>query len=384
VKKGYFYLFGFTWLLVIAILAVVSCKSGDQEVTANYVYQVPVDRGDGWPISSLSAEDIKESLIVNMIDKVLDETFKRVHGVLIVRNGNLILEEYFPGHNFEGTYVNFDWKTLHYQASCTKSFTSALIGIALDQGLLLDVNEKLSDFFPEFDTQNWQDVKKRITLKNVLTMTAGLQWDEWSFPYSDSRNSHVQMNNSGHPIEFVLQLPVVHEPGTTFVYNSGLSIILGGIIKNRTTQYADQFAEEYLFNFLGIEGYRWWKYPDGTVQTGGGLYLRPRDMAKFGQLYLQGGKWGDTRVISQRWISESVEKHVTSSSQGGYGYQWWLENFRINNVSIDSYSAHGWGGQYIYVFPGFEMVVVFTGGNYYTHSSPASRMLYNFILPAVN
>jgi CubicO group peptidase (beta-lactamase class C family) len=368
---------------IILTVCFVSCKVENDRETVVYVYQEPISRGDGWETSTLTAQGIDGSLITQMIVKVKENIFKNIHGILIIRNENLVLEEYFPGDAFRGSYTEFDWNVLHFQASCTKSFASALIGIAFDKGYLNDLNAKLYSFFPEYTNINWSNEKQQITLKHLLTMTAGLDWDEWSYSYTDSKNSAVQMYNSGDPVRFVLEVPLALEPGTTFRYNTGLSILLGGIIKNATSLPADQFAELYLFAPLGIREYYWYIAPNGTVDTGGGLNLSPRNMAKFGQLYLNGGTWKGEQVISPGWINESVKQHISRSSRGGYGFQWWTEQHLWNGNIIDSFSAKGWGGQYIYVFPDLAMVVVFTGGNYYTGADPALTMLDQYILPAV-
>jgi CubicO group peptidase (beta-lactamase class C family) len=255
--------------------------------------------------------------------------------------------------------------------------------IAFDKGYLNDLNAKLYSFFPEYTNINWSHEKQQITLKHLLTMTAGLDWDEWSYSYTDPRNSAVQMYDSADPIRFVLEVPMALEPGTEFLYNTGLSILLGGITKNATSLPADQFAKQYLFAPLGIREYYWFIAPNSTVDTGGGLFLSPRSMAKFGQLYLNGGIWKGEQVIPRQWINESVKQHISRSSRGGYGFQWWTEQHLWNGNIIDSFSAKGWGGQYIYVFPDLALVVVFTGGNYYTEADPALTMLDQYILPAV-
>jgi len=368
---------------IILTVCFVSCKVGNDEESVVYVYQEPVPRGDGWETSSLTAQGIDVSSITQMIVNVKENIFKNIHGILIIRNENLVLEEYFPGDAFLGAYTNFDWDVLHFQASCTKSFTSALVGIAFDQGYLTDLNTQLYTFFPGYPDIDWNNLKQDITLKHLLTMSAGLDWDEHTYSYFDSRNPHNRMYNSPDPIKFLLELPIANEPGTTFLYNSGLSILLGGIIRNTTSFYANQLAEQYLFAPLGIEEYQWEVIGNGTIQCGGGLRLRPRDMGKFGQLYLNGGTWKGMRIISRSWVEESVKKHIDATSRMGYGFQWWTEQHRWNGQIIGSFSARGWGGQRIFVFPDLVLVVVFTGGNYYTTADPALTMLDQYILPAV-
>jgi CubicO group peptidase (beta-lactamase class C family) len=190
------------------------------------------------------------------------------------------------------------------------------------------------------------------------------------------------MNNSGDPIRYVLSRPVAEVPGRKFVYNSGLSITLGGIITNISDQPFGSFVEENLFSPLGITNYYWWKYPNGTFQTGGGLYMLPRDMAKFGYLYLNNGMWNGRQIISKEWIENSTKARLSIDSHWDYGYQWWLRTFHANSRAYESFAARGWGGQYIFVFPSLEMVVVFTGGNYST-PEPVDEILTRFILPAV-
>ena len=373
---------------IICALCFASCKVGNDHESVVYVYQEPVPRDDGWETSSLSARGIDSSLIAEIIIKVKENVFKYVHGVLIVRNEYLVLEEYFPGYTFAGPYPGdytfFDWDDLHYQASVTKSFTSALVGIAFDRGYITDLNTPIYNFFPEYTDISWSNEKKKITLKHLLTMTAGLEWDETTYSVFDSRNSITQMSMSADPIKFLLELPLADEPGSTFHYNTGISVLLGGIIKNTTSLYANEFAELYLFGPLGIEVYDWEVIANGTVQTGGGLRLRPRDMAKFGQLYLNKGTWKGNRIVSQYWVEESVKRHISISPGGGYGFQWWMENHYWKGQIIGSFAARGWGGQYIFVFPDLALVVVFTGGHYDTPGTrTAYAMLDQYILPAV-
>ncbi len=372
-------------LYVILVACFISCEIEPVQESPVYVYQEPLQTDDGWEVSSLSAQNINVSLITEMITNVIEDVFKNIHGVLIIRNGKLVLEEYFSGQaSYFGENIEYDWNVLHHQASCTKSFTSALVGIAFDLGYITDLNAPLFSFFPEYPEIDWSLEKQKITLEHLLTMTAGLDWNEWAYSYFDERNIHHQMYVHDDPIKFLLGVPVADEPGTTFNYNSGLSVLLGAIIKNTTGLYANQFAELYLFGPLGIEEYEWEVLGNGAIQTGGGLSLLPRDMAKFGQLYLNGGIWKGNRIISQFWVEESVKKHITSNwSRYGYGFQWWSDKHDWNGKIIDSFFASGLGGQHIFVFPELEMVVIVTGGNHYTGADPALTMLHQYILPAV-
>lgn len=372
-------------ICIILIACFVSCDVESVQKPPVYVYQEPIQIDDGWEVSSLSAQNMDVSLITEMIINVKENVLKNIHGVLIIRNEKLVLEEYFRGEsfNFSG-YIDYDWNVRHFLASCTKSFTSALIGIAFDQGYITDLDTPFYWFFPEYPEIDWSGDKQEITLKHLLTMTAGLDWDEWGYSYFDERNIHSQMLVSENPIALILGVPVAEEPGTTFSYNSGLSVLLGAIIRNITGLYPNQFAGLYLFAPLGIEEYEWQVLRDGTIQTGGGLILLPRDMAKFGQLYLNKGTWKGNRIVSQFWVEESVRTHITSNwNRYGYGFQWWTDQHYWNGQIVDSFFASGLGGQHIFVFPELEMVVVVTGGNHHTGADPALTMLNQYILPAV-
>jgi CubicO group peptidase (beta-lactamase class C family) len=157
---------------------------------------------------------------------------------------------------------------------------------------------------------------------------------------------------------------------------------LGGVIEKASGLRVNEFVERYLYSPLGISDYYWWRYPNGTFQAGGGLYMLPRDMAKFGCLYLNGGMWNGSQIISKEWVEQSTQAHLVVDSYWDYGYQWWLRTFHASSRAYESFAARGWGGQYIFVFPSLEMVVVFTGGNYST-PEPVDEILTRFILPAV-
>ena len=355
------------------------------ESNQGYVYQQPMERGDGWLTASLTDYHIDLSMIVAMMDKAENKDFGDIHGILIIKDGRLVLEEYFSGtDNLDGTLKNYDWDVLHYTASCSKSVTSVLTGIAFDRRFLTDMDEKLPSLFPEYSDINWTDGRQNIILEHLLTMRAGLYWNENP---ADQNNSHDPMNHSADPIKYVLQLPLINEPGTTWLYNSGLPILLGGIIKNRTDNFAHIFAEQHLFGPLCIQDYFWYLFPNGYPHTGGGLLLRPRDMAKIGQLYLQDGMWNGNRIISKNWIQKSIEPYTrlrfsNSNDEGGYGFLWWLRTINSNGKKYESYFALGYGGQYILVFEQLNMVVVFTAN---THNSPGPmEMVKKYILPAMS
>lgn len=373
-------------VLAVSSILVSGCQVVDETDREPYAYRQPLDRGDGWQTSSATLQGVDPSPLVDMINRVRDEEFRHIHSVLVVRNERLILEEYFPGYDLLGPYTDFDWDVRHLLCSATKSFASALVGLARDQGLLGDVNTPLSVFFPEYPDLDWSGARGRITLRHALTMSAGLDWDEGTYSYFDPRNDSAKMWASPDPIRYVISRPMAAEPGTVFVYNGGLSITLADIAAKVSGLPADQFALHYLFTPLGIYDFYWEKHADGTVQAGGGLWLRPRDMAKFGQLYLDGGTWKGVPVISREWVAQSTQKHIWAGEgrNRSYGFQWWIEEHPWQGNVVTSFAARGWGGQRIYCFPELRLVVVFTGGNHYTLANPEHTMLAQYILPAVH
>ena len=265
-----------------------------------YQYGVPERLNDGWETASLSGVSLDTNLIRELFVRIGDNSYKNIHSVLLVKNGKLVIEEYFPGQDSTGQHRMFARDTLNEMHSATKSVNSILIGIAIDQHLIRSVDEKISSFFPEYSDIFTNKEKDAIRLKDLLSMTAGLSWDEWTYPYTDSRNNDAAaMASTADFFRYVLERPVATAPGMKFVYNSGISLMLGEIIYKVSGLRADKFAERYLFSPLGITNYSWGKSPNGVVNTLGGLALRPRDMAKVGCLFLNGGRWQGKQIVSE-------------------------------------------------------------------------------------
>jgi CubicO group peptidase (beta-lactamase class C family) len=217
-------------------------------------------------------------------------------------------------------------------------------------------------------------VKGKITLRDMLTMTSGLPWDESTYSYSDSRNDIDQLFFSPDPVRYMLERHVVSEPGTSWLYNSGTVNLLGAVLNRKTGTPLAEYAGENLFSPLGITSYQWQSFqhaPDLAI-TSSLLYLRPRDMAKLGQLFLQQGMWNGKQVVSAQWVKESTDASVKvpidygpGFQNTGYGYLWWHGVFTQGNTEV--YYSAGYGGQFIFVIPSINTVVVMTGSNY-SHS----------------
>ena len=340
----------------------------------DYTYQQPDRTGDGWETASLNDVGIDSEKIDEMLLEILGGDDKNLHSVLLIKNGRLVLEEYFYGYHRN---------RLHFLASVSKSVTSLCVGLSIDQKMTAGVKTKVYDFFPEYAGAKWIDQKYPISLQHVLTMSAGLEWDSMRYHRKDPRHTTYQLYESSDPIKFVLDANLAEAPGDKFYYNSGLTILLGEIIENTTGQSIDAFSGRYLFSRLGIDAYHWDKFPDGRIQTDGGLHLRPRDMAKIGYMVLKEGQWNGKQIISAGWIEESTASHI--DAQGiGYGYQWWIGNAVLNNQIIEVLFASGHGGQKIFIIPKLDLVAVFTSRvfNPRGHSGPEG-FLIKYIIPSI-
>ena len=379
--------------VLISVFAIINfhvgcMKSGLANNLRTYPYVVPERLNDGWEIAPMSKVGLDANLIQELFERIADNSYKNIHSVLLVRNGKLAVEKYFPGQDSKGQYHTFTRETLQEMHSATKSVNSILIGIAIDQHLIRGVDEKISIFFPEYSDIFTNREKGAIRLKDMLSMTAGLSWDEWTYPYTDPRNDAAMMASKADFFRYVLERPVATAPGTKFVYNSGISLMLGEVVYKASGLKADNFAEHYLFSPLGITNHSWGKAPNGVVNTLGGLALRPRDMAKIGYLVLNGGRWQGKQIVSEKWIKDSTRQQVGAGQlptwflADGYGYQWWLGSLHVHGQVVESYSARGRGGQFIIMFPTLQMVAVFTGWNDNELMGQPLDMLQRYILPA--
>jgi CubicO group peptidase (beta-lactamase class C family) len=347
----------------------------------------PAQNAD-WPTASPASVGLDARKLNQAVELIGNGTYKNVDGILIIKNGRLAFEQYFTGYaweynaaDFKGQRTDYSANTLHNLASVTKSFTSALIGIAIDQGLISGIEARVFEFFPRYAHLS-DERKARMTLAHLLTMQAGLQWNENDYSYADARNDLIQLFRVPDPISYILAKPTTNEPGTKFYYSGGCTNLLGEVIRSVSGQRMDAFAKTYLFEPLGIASYQWDFINADMIHASGNLQLRPRDMAKLGYLYLKGGMWQGKRLVSEEWVRESVARRVQYAPDTGYGYQWWLRSYQVGAKTVDGFAAMGWGGQRIMVFPSMDMVVVFTGGNY-VGREPVDDIIAQYILPAV-
>ena len=391
----------FHWVGFIAgivMITICGCQTGESEQAAPYAYQVPAQVDDGWDTAHINDVGIEAGPLHEMMDDYLNRRSHLVHAVLVIKNRMLVFEEYFSGYDFgppssrwQGDYLDFNRDTLHCLHSATKSFASVMVGIAIDKGYIKNVDQKVFSFFPEFNHLRTLE-KDKIKLDHVLKMSSGLQWNERDVELTASTNDLALMIGSPDPIGFILGKPVVYEPGSTWYYSGGDTNLAGEIVHKASGLNVDQLSREHLFGPLGITNFHWLYFPynENVVYCSGDLYLRPRDMAKFGQLFLDRGVWKGQRIVSEDWIARSTSEHVSligvpttrAEDDGGYGYQWWLNDYLVYNQSVHSYSARGWGGQQIIVFPELNAVAVFTGGDYLAYP-PVHDLVRDYILPSL-
>ena len=359
---------------------------------APYTYTVPDDIGDGWQVSSLADEGLQESLVTSMMRRVFDDTFEGIDSIVIVRNNKLVLYSQMSRSldQFDAWVGNTDPRR-HILHSTSKSFTSALVGIAIDQGYLASTDVLFYDLFNYGAYDNWDPRKAEITLEDALTMRLGLEWDEWSLPYTDPNNDLVFLeNNNNNWVKALLDLPMAANPGTTFVYNTAATIAIGQAVENATGIPLSDYADQYLFFPMQITTAEWARTPSGLPIGGSGLFLRARDMAKFGQLFIDDGVWQGQQLISPEWIADSVTRRVDISSWAtyseAYGFQWWLDDLGHNGQPVETWVTAGYGGQYIFCVPELDLVVAFTGHNYENGPGVANlyTMMEQYILAAID
>jgi CubicO group peptidase (beta-lactamase class C family) len=336
---------------------------------------VPVARDDGWPVVSVNADGlIDRAALCRMADR-LASSDANIHAVLVARGGKLVFERYFSGsdevNNRQVGNVTFDADTLHNIKSVSKSVTSLAFGIAIDRGLISSVDEPIFSFFPELSDLRTPE-KERIRLVHVLTMSMGLKWIE-AIPSNEDDNDEVRMHMAPDPCRYVLGLAVTAPAGQEFFYNTGALTLLSAIIRKATGRPLDEFARETLFEPMGITGVEWIRVK-GDTDAGGGLRLRPRDMAKIGQLVLAGGRSNDRQVVSKAWIETSTAPKIKATDRLSYGYLWWLGRSLLNGREIQWAGALGRGGQSIRIVPELDLVVVVTAGYYQDYSPQAFQL----------
>jgi CubicO group peptidase (beta-lactamase class C family) len=338
---------------------------------------IPVARDDGWPVASVNEDKLVDRVaLCRMADRLAASS--NVHSVLVARAGKLMFKRYFSGSDeINGRRVEnvtFDVGTLHNLKSISKSVTSLAVGIAIDWGLIRSGDEPIFNFFPELSDLRSAE-KDRIQLVHALTMSLGLKWVEATPSTGDYDNDEARMHIARDPCRYVLGLPVTAPAGQEFFYNTGALTLVSTIMRKSTGRPLDEFAREALFEPMGITEFEWTRVR-GDSDAGGGLRLRPRDMAKIGQLVLAGGRWNDRQIVSKAWIENSTAPKLKATDDQLYGYLWWLGRSRLNGREAHWVGALGRGGQSIRIVPELDLVVAVTAGYYQDYSPQAFQVQY--------
>ncbi|MCP3888830.1 MAG: serine hydrolase [Desulfobulbaceae bacterium] len=296
---------------------------------------------------------LREEKLSEANNKISNGLIKNIHGILVLKNGCIAFEEYYNGSNANH---------LHQIRSAGKSITSIAMGIAIDQGYIPGVHQKVFDYFKnEAPIQGWDRKKQQMTIEHLLTMTSGIDCDDWQEPQFKCGEKMKAAKDWG---QFALTLPMAYEPGTHWAYNSTALMILSSVIKKTTGKRYQDFLKKELLEPLGIKDHILLISPEGDGYTGGSAKMTARDMAKIGYLFLKKGNWFGKQIVSSSWVEQSTKSHVESSNFFPYGYLWWKGQRTVNGLNIETYYAAGNGGQNTFIFPSLDMVVVFTGGNY--------------------
>jgi CubicO group peptidase (beta-lactamase class C family) len=303
---------------------------------------------EGFKSSTPEAQGMDSVKLSEMFEEIHKKNLN-IHHMMIIRNGYIVTQcDFYP----------YSHEQLHLLNSVTKSVTSAAIGIAINEGLIASVEDSVLSYFPGQTFENPSEFKSKLTVKNLLNMTAGFEWSEdgnYGAPY----DSWTQMKQSENAMNYIMNKPVTSEPGKTFYYNTGASYLLSGLLTQKTGKPASEYVFEKIFRPMGIKDYFWVIDDRGISFGGSGLLLKTEDLAKFGYLYLNNGKWGEQQLIPEAYIKESTVLSIETpnglAGNDGYGYQWWMN-------SSKGYSGRGFRGQYLFVVPEENIVAVFYSG----------------------
>ncbi|MCB7479835.1 serine hydrolase domain-containing protein [Christiangramia sediminis] len=331
-----------------------------------------------WKIGDFATNKINGNLqLTEMESLILKDSLPNTHSVLISKNGKIIYENYFDGYNS---------KIPHDMRSASKSISSAIVGIAKDKYLFNTVDQSIFEFLPKKYQINKDSLNSKIDIKSLLTMSSGLDAVDFGI-----KRKSVASEDNYQPtqdwIKTILDAPMINEPNKHANYGSANPYLVGVAMDSIISEPLEIFMDKNLFQKLEISNYIIQTDMTGRPYFGGGMYLTPRDMMKFGKLYLNKGKSNGKQILSEKWINDSFKNYrvlENTADENGYGYLWWHYNYELNGDSIESIEARGAGGQYIFILPKLEMVVVITSGNYRnSKTQQPEKILEKYILPYI-
>ena len=357
----------FLLLLASLLNLYAGCAAVD---TAPLIHTKP-ESSPQWTLAHPVEVGLDETLMRQAITQLPKPIEHGLHSMLIVRHNKLVLEEYWNG---------YDRDTLQDIRSATKSITSLLTGIAIDKHFLGSTKDPMLDYlagaYPSIDS-----AKRNMTLADLLTMRSGLACDDRNM-LSPGQEDKMYLTRDW--VHHFLELPIATEPGKVARYCTGGVVALGRVISEASKQSIPDFSQQYLFGPLAIENFQWSTFDDGRqIDTGGHLFLRPRDMAKIGLLVLQHGQWNGSQLVSSDWIDQSIKEQTRIDDGQPYGYLWWMAGAVVNGETFRVVYASGNGGQYIFVVPDLDLIAVFTGGNFNSKKANLPFEIFGkYVLPA--
>ncbi len=309
-------------------------------------------------------------------DSINQNIYKDIHAVVVYHHGQVFIEEYY-------NHTNAD--DLHDARSVGKSIASAVLGIALDEGYIESLDQRLSDFYSLEDYKNYSIDKGKITIKDLITMSSNFLGDDNNF---DSPGNEEYMYDKENWVKWALDLPIdsMRESGKTWRYFTAGVVILGDIIDKSVPNGLEAYAHEKLFKPLGNKKYKWFYTPQDVPSTAGNFRTDAKGFADFGQLYLQEGVWEGKQIISKNWVANSTSLQIqTSFKPNSYGYLWWIRDYSINSKKYSTAYCSGNGGNKIFTFKELDAVVVITSTAYNTRygHKQADELLTSFILPEI-
>ncbi|MBE8728243.1 serine hydrolase domain-containing protein [Flavobacterium hungaricum] len=324
-----------------------------------------------------NSQNAYDTIVIRELNKRIEEKrFKNITSIAVIKNGELLLEEYFNGA---------DRNTLHDTRSVGKSFASTMMGIAIKEDYIKNENASLNQFYDLKKYKNYSIEKEQVTLKSLLTMSSAFDGSDQN---ADSPGNEENMYPTSDWVKFGLDLPMdsTKQIGKNWDYFTAGVVILGDIIHKQVPNGLEAYAEKKLFSPLGIKNYKWKYTPQKVANTAGGLGLQTLDLAKYGQLYQNKGTWNGKRILSKDWIEKSFTNYFPQNENlTGYGYLFWKDIFTVNEKKYEAFGCSGNGGNKVYVFKDIPLVIVITATAYnkpYAHPQ-VFRMMQEFILPAV-
>jgi CubicO group peptidase (beta-lactamase class C family) len=361
--------------------------------------------GKDWPKEDPAKVGLNAETLSAFADDLGSGKYKLIDSFDVVRCGKLAFHRTYA-HDYSaiygkeastrgplnahltGLYNYFDpaWhpyyhgSEMHSMQSVSKTVTSIIMGIAMTRGdFKAGVDTPVLHYFDVSKVKNVDDRKRRMTIRDVLTMATGFDWNEENVAYDDPRSDSSLMEATDDWVQYVIDKPMAEEPGKHFNYSSGNTMLLPYIFKKETGQDIEAYGNKYLFEPLAIE-YYWKRTPLGVIDSEGGLYLRGEDLAKIGYLYLHDGMWNGKRIVSAEWVKQSLTPLIDAEGGMKYGYKWWLYPRKDNEKLV--WMCLGFGGQRLMVFPGEKLIVVFTGWQILGDDAPIPTLVER-VLPAL-